>query len=85
MSRNRSQKQKSQRRKSQRRFRGGNGSELTLPSLSAAGSAANYGVSAFGGIGDQHAMPGSNQIHVNRVSNCGGGKRKRNRTRKNRK
>lgn len=42
------------------------------------GSAALYGVSAFGDIGNQHAQPGSNLIHVNNNSNCAvGGKRRR--------
>lgn len=43
-----------------------------------AGSAYAFGEQAYGGPSNQHAMSGSNQIAVNRLSNCmSGGKKKR--------
>lgn len=43
-----------------------------------AGSAYAFGEQAYGGPTAQHAMPGSNQIAVNHLSNCmSGGKKKR--------
>lgn len=61
MSKSKSQRRKTQRLNKSRSFRGGN-------------SAADHGVSVYGGPGNQHAIPGTNLIRVNYV---GGRKKKR--------
>lgn len=73
------------RRTTKRRQRGGNGANANpIPNYSsqAAGSAAAFGVQAYGGIGQQNAIPGTNQLAVNHVPNCGGGKKKRSKSHK---
>lgn len=75
------------RRSSKRKQQGGNNGATganPIPSYtpSSAGSASAFGVQAFGGIGQQQAMAGSNQIAVNRVPNCGGGKNKKSKSHK---
>lgn len=69
MSKSKSQTRKSQRHNKSRSFRGGY-------------SVADHGVSAYGGPGNQHAIPGTNLIRVNYM---GGRKKKRSSCKKSRK
>lgn len=72
------------RRSSKRKQQGGNNGANPIPSYtpSSAGSASAFGVQAYGSMGQQSATPGSNVIAVNRVPNCGGGKKKRSKSHK---
>ena len=74
------------RRSKNRRQKGGNGATGANPipsyTPSSAGSASAFGVQAYGVIGQQSAIPGSNVIDVKPVSNCGGGKKKRSKSHK---
>ena len=77
MSKSKSHRNKSHRNKSQSDYKGGNNLNIP-PNFTSAGSASNFGVQAYGNIGDQIAKPGTNLIDVKNLSNgVFGGRRRR--------